>query len=96
MKKKHLILLGALSLAGVAHADDSTLNAAIGGGIGAAVGNEVGGREGAIVGGALGAAIGTSGDGNHERRRVESQQKYEHRSGGSKHCPPGLAKQGRC
>ena len=63
MKIKYLVL--ALSLTAVAaHADNSTVHAAIGGGIGgaagAAIGNKVGGRDGAIVGGAIGGAIGTA------------------------------------
>ena len=63
----------ALALVAIgAHADNSTLDAAIGGGLGgaagAAIGNEVGGRNGAIVGGALGGAVGTA-------RRLPGKQK---------------------
>tara|TARA_R110002050_G_scaffold269917_2_gene412564 strand:+ start:107595 stop:107897 length:303 start_codon:yes stop_codon:yes gene_type:complete len=83
------------------HADDSTLDAAIGAGIGgavgAAIGNEVGGREGAIIGGGLGgatgAAIATDGQvqhkDNHNRGYIEP--KHTH-----KFCPPGQAKKGNC
>ena len=55
MKILYIIFGLAITTASV-NADNSTLDAAIGGGFGgaagAAIGNEVGGREGAIVGGA--------------------------------------------
>lgn len=63
MKLKYLLLMLALATGG-ANADNSTLDAAIGGALGgaagAAIGNEVGGRNGAILGGALGAAAGSA------------------------------------
>ncbi|MCW5598578.1 MAG: hypothetical protein KIT59_05610 [Nitrosomonas sp.] len=63
MKIKYTLwMLALMSLQ--ANADNSTLDAAIGGALGgaagAAIGNEIGGRQGAIVGGALGAAAGTA------------------------------------
>lgn len=100
MKKLKYILLAMTLMAFPVLADDSeTLDAAvggaIGGGIGAAVGNEVAGREGAIIGGAIGAGTGaavtTDGDGHHDHDgRVYVDD------GHHGHCPPGLAKQGRC
>ncbi len=90
-----------------ANAGTSTLDAAIGGGIGgaagAAIGNEVGGRDGAIVGGALGGAIGTAVNTNEASKYtsphrktyyIDSHPRYEHP--GSRFCPPGQAKKGRC
>ena len=54
MNIRYLLLVVTLMVV-EANADNSTLDAAIGGGIGgaagAAIGNEVGGRDGAIVGG---------------------------------------------
>lgn len=102
MNLRLLILTGAVAFASAAHADNKTLDAAIGGGLGAAIGNELGGRDGAILGGALGAAVGTSG--SHDGERVHSaprdEVRYEIRSRKGEypgyHCPPGLAKQGRC
>jgi len=102
MNLRLLILAGAIAFASAAHADNKTLDAAIGGGIGAAIGNELGGRDGAILGGAIGAAVGTSG--GHDSQPVHTAPKeevrYEIRSRKgeypSSHCPPGLAKQGRC
>jgi len=59
-----------------AGADNSTLDAAIGGAIGgaagAALGNELGGRSGAIIGGALGASAGTA--------ITTDQEDYRHRA----------------
>ena len=102
-------LLFALMLVTVeVSADNSTLDAAIGGGIGgaagAAIGNELGGRDGAIIGGSLGAAIGTAVSINQGSRYVapyrESHYNYSgprNRNGHlSYHCPPGQAKKGRC
>jgi hypothetical protein len=106
MKLSYLAL--ALSLLAVqASADNSTIDAAIGGGIGgaagAAIGNEVGGRDGAIMGGAVGAAIGTAvntdDDSHHHSAPVVAEPRYEYSAPAAKpgyHCPPGLAKQGRC
>jgi hypothetical protein len=94
------------------HADSSTLDAAIGGGIGgaagAAIGNEIGGRDGAIIGGALGggvgAAISTDNEdqyfmpvGNPESNDVRYYDRREYdRSPAYRFCPPGQAKKGRC
>lgn len=96
-------------MAAQAHADNSTLDAAIGGAIGgaagAAVGNEIGGREGAIVGGALGAALGTAantkGETSHPHTPppVEVEYGYAPRRDGRPqqyHCPPGQRKKGNC
>lgn len=104
MNLKYFLL--ALSLVAIeVNADNSTLDAAIGGAIGgaagAAIGNELGGRDGAIIGGALGAAAGVAVNTDQEARyaappRVHyeyspyPQQRHEH------HCPPGQAKKGRC
>ena len=102
MNLRLLILTGAIAFASAAHADNKTLDAAIGGGLGAAIGNEIGGRDGAILGGALGAAVGTSGsqdkEAAHSAPRDEVRYEIRSRKGEypSSHCPPGLAKQGRC
>ena len=106
MKEFPLLLAVALG-AGAAVADNSTLDAAIGGGIGgaagAAIGNEVGGRDGAMIGGAAGAALGVAVNTDDERRHKDSPHppRYEYRAptGGHPHsyfCPPGQAKKGRC
>jgi len=93
MKILYLFFALALTTLNV-NADSSTLDAAIGGAIGgaagAAIGNEVAGRDGAIIGGALGGATGAAiaTDGDDGRKYKKKNQ--------SKHCPPGLAKQGRC
>ena len=95
-----------------AHADSSTLDAAIGGGIGgaagAAIGNEVGGRDGAIVGGALGGAVGAAVNTDKEKyystpvsapdyNNVRYYDRREYdRPPASRFCPPGQAKKGRC
>lgn len=79
-------LFSLLLLAAAANAGDSTLDAAIGGGLGgaagAAIGNELGGREGAIVGGALGAGVGaavtTDSDGHHHHAPRASYPRYDH------------------
>jgi len=101
MKIRYLALV--LSLAAVqAHADDSTLDAAIGGGIGgaagAAVGNEVAGRDGAILGGALGAAVGAAvaTDGKPTKVKKARVPVYEPSHPQGRFCPPGQAKKGRC
>lgn len=103
MKKHPRIVLLSLCLsfaaAGPALAlDNDTVDAAVGGGLGgaagAAIGNEIGGRTGAVLGGAAGAAGGaaitTDDDDGHHRRDYD---RYESRG---RHCPPGLAKKGRC
>ena len=90
MKMRYLILIVSL-MAAEANAGNSTVDAAIGGGIGgaagAAIGNEVGGRNGAIIGGAVGGAAGaaiTTDD--------KSKNNKNDKHNGSKHCPPGQAK----
>ncbi len=104
MKSIPILALG-IALCGAAAADNSTLEAAIGGGLGgaagAAIGNELGGREGAIIGGAIGggagAAIATDPDRQH---RQAPRTRVEHHRAPSGHpyrfCPPGQAKKGRC
>ena len=97
-------LLAAMALFSFnAHADDSTLDAAIGAGIGgavgAAIGNEVAGREGAIIGGGLGGATGAA-------IATDGQDQYRHQDGNNRgyieprhthrFCPPGQAKKGNC
>ncbi len=100
MKKVKYLMLAMMLTALPVMADssetvDAAIGGAIGGGLGAAVGNEVAGRDGAIIGGAIGAGAGaavtTDGDGRHER---DGHRYGEHSHRG--HCPPGLAKQGRC
>ena len=106
MNIKYLFLTTLLSVT-LAHAGDSTLDAAIGGGlggaVGAAIGNELGGRDGAVVGGALGGGIGAAvttndksgardSDGRHESHYKGSHNKHSN----SHFCPPGQAKKGRC
>lgn len=87
---------------------DSTLDAAIGGGLGgatgAAIGNELGGREGAILGGALGGATGAAiatDNGKYERnndRQPASNSESQSATGNNQgsFCPPGQRKKGRC
>ena len=111
MKLQHLVIV--LGLVAVeAHADSSTLDAAIGGGIGgaagAAIGNEIGGRNGAIVGGALGGAVGAAYNTKEEPHYYRPPEKsyynnvnyYDRRDydrpPASRFCPPGQAKKGRC
>ena len=99
-------VLAILLLAVEANADNSTLDAAIGGGIGgaagAAIGNEVGGRDGAIIGGALGggigAAVATDKEPDHAHTRETHYEKARPRSSEPVNyfCPPGQAKKGRC
>ncbi len=92
-------------LAANVHADNSTLDAAIGGGIGgatgAAIGNEVGGREGAIIGGAVGGATGAAAatDKAGEAATPQTHSAPHPRARPAQpyyHCPPGQAKKGRC
>ncbi|WP_430009353.1 hypothetical protein [Methylophaga lonarensis] len=106
MKKRYFLLALTLFSFNAAATDSSTIDAAIGGaiggGLGAAVGNEVAGREGAIIGGALGAGVGaavtTAEDEGHQnyrdRRHNDGRTYIDGRH--TKHCPPGLAMQGRC
>jgi len=106
--KHRILFVSALLLGFQAHADNSTLDAAIGGGIGgatgAAIGNEVGGRDGAIIGGALGAAVGasiTTDSHGHAAPPPQPTVRYEYSApeGGHPHqyhCPPGQRKKGNC
>ncbi|MEX1201566.1 MAG: hypothetical protein WEB02_12335 [Methylophaga sp.] len=99
MKKvKYLMLAMLLSALPVMADNSETLDAAIGGaiggGLGAAVGNEVAGREGAIIGGAIGAGAGAAVTTDDGRR--DNDGRYYGNDGHRGHCPPGLAKQGRC
>jgi outer membrane lipoprotein SlyB len=68
-----------------ATADNSTLDAAIGGaiggGAGAAIGNEVGGRDGAIIGGALGGAVGAAVNTDDDDHRHSSNRKARYDDG---------------
>lgn len=110
MKIRYLVLAVTMIAIDVS-ADNSTLDAAIGGaiggGAGAAIGNEIGGRDGAIIGGGLGGAVGaainTDDDSRHETKRKVPSYRYEEprydyrrRTSGSRFCPPGQAKKGRC
>lgn len=101
------LFLSATLFTAVANAGDSTLDAAIGGGLGgaagAAIGNELGGREGAIVGGALGAGVGAAVTTDSETHKVSAPRQPRYEDGGPagghpsyKFCPPGQAKKGRC
>jgi hypothetical protein len=91
----------------IAHADSSTLDAAIGGGLGgaagAAIGNELGGRDGAIIGGAIGGGVGaavSTDTNNHKKsslhRETVEYHRYPEREPSHHFCPPGQAKKGRC
>ena len=106
MKIKYLFLSTLLSVT-LVNADDSTLDAAIGGGlggaVGAAIGNEIGGREGAIVGGALGGGVGAAVTTDEKAEYKDSHHSDEsnykgsnNKPSGSRFCPPGQAKKGRC
>lgn len=76
---------------------DAAVGGAVGGGLGALVGNEIGGRNGAIVGGALGAATGAAIATDDDRRRSYGYRRPTYGYAPQrKHCPPGLAMQGRC
>lgn len=83
-----------------AHADSSTLDAAIGGGLGgaagAAIGNEVGGRDGAIVGGAVGGALGAAVTTDDSPSRTIAPAPRPTIQVAPAHCPPGQRKKGRC
>ena len=102
MNMRYLILVFSLMAVEVS-ADNSTLDAAIGGGLGgaagAAIGNEVGGRDGAIIGGALGGAVGAAitTDDSPQYKSADKKTYYKNeKHNGSKFCPPGQAKKGRC
>jgi outer membrane lipoprotein SlyB len=86
---------------------DSTLDAAIGGGLGgaagAAIGNELGGRQGAIVGGAIGGATGAAiaTDDNHDHHHTTTAVDVNYKpavntNNNNSFCPPGQRKKGRC
>ena len=105
MKINFLIL--AIALSAVEAEADSTLDAAIGGGLGgaagAAIGNELGGRDGAIIGGALGGAAGAAVSTDKHSGRYYAPRNIHFRRapyrGGHPHgyhCPPGQRKKGRC
>ena len=100
MKLKYLILAMAMTampvMAGDSDTVDAAIGGAIGGGLGAAVGNEVAGREGAIIGGALGAGAGVAVTTHDNDRHHGRDGRGYIDNGRHGHCPPGLAKQGRC
>jgi hypothetical protein len=98
-------LIGAVLLCGsVVHADDDTVDAALGGGIGgatgAAIGEKLGDRDGAIIGGAIGGAVGAAIATDDERAERRSDpivlRPVVAPSHPARHCPPGQAKKGRC
>ena len=97
------LVLGSSSV----HADNSTLDAAIGGGLGgaagAAIGNELGGRDGAIIGGAIGGGVGaavTTGADSPKKssshRETVEYHRYPESEPSYHFCPQGQAKKGRC
>lgn len=105
MKINFLVL--AIALSAVEAEADSTLDAAIGGGLGGAagavIGNELGGRDGAIIGGALGGAAGAAVSTDKHSGRYYALRNIHFRRapyrGGHPHeyhCPPGQRKKGRC
>lgn len=73
----------------------AAIGGGLGGALGGAVGSEVGGRTGAIIGSGVGAAAGAAiaTDGYNDEGYHYHQQKRYYKN---KHCPPGLAMQGRC
>ena len=88
---------------------DAAVGGAIGGAVGGLIGAELGGRDGAIAGAGLGAAAGVAintseGDGREYRGERDHQAEYyDYDDGGppahphgSRFCPPGQAKKGRC
>ncbi len=103
-----IVTLLALSLVcSGALAGDDTVDAAIGGGVGgavgAAIGEELGDRNGAIVGGAIGGAVGAAIATKDQQEasaagsdRVSIEVTAPARQHPARHCPPGLAKKGRC
>jgi hypothetical protein len=96
------LVLSAALFSATAHAGNSTMDAAIGGGVGgaagAAIGNEVGGRDGAILGGALGGAVGAavSTESGSRGAAPNPPPQHQHRAPAGGFCPPGQAKKGRC
>ncbi|MFU8814401.1 MAG: hypothetical protein ACNA7W_03585 [Pseudomonadales bacterium] len=73
------------------------------------MGSELGGRNEAILGGAIGGALGTAIVTRDRRQQhdhyapaprhyqyADHGRWHERRPPGPPHCPPGLAKQGRC
>ena len=107
MNNQYLVVALVLTLTGTeVLADNSTLDAAIGGGLGgaagAAIGQEIAGREGAMIGAALGGAAGAAASTNDELQHSGPQRKTGYRSlppperSNGYFCPPGQAKKGRC
>lgn len=103
--KSFVLLIWAILLAipVTASADDDAARAAVGGAIGGAVGglvgSQVGGKDGAVVGAGIGAATGAAiatDDNDSRQRRDTTAIRVRHGSPRATHCPPGLAKQGRC
>jgi len=96
MNIRYLVL--AFTLTVVEANANSTLDAAIGGGIGGAAGAVIGNEVGGALGGAIGAAVNTDDEPRHTMHR-KTYYKTSHPSdghSGSKFCPPGQAKKGRC
>ena len=92
-------------IGGLNHLNHLAIGGAIGGGAGAAIGNEIGGRDGAIIGGGLGGALGAAintddDDSRHTAKHKVPSYRYDepgyNRRSGSRFCPPGQAKKGRC
>ena len=109
MKLQKLLLgVGLISCASVALAGDkveAVVGGAAGGAVGAIIGDELGDRKGAIIGAGVGAAVGTAiaTDGNDKPKHHDAHDGHVpveaggyHRYRHGYHCPPGLAKQGRC
>jgi hypothetical protein len=105
--KEFPLAIGLVLATSITLADNSTLDAAIGGGLGgaagAAIGNELGGRDGAIIGGAIGGGVGaavTTADDHHkkspERHEAVKYRHYPEKQPSYRFCPPGQAKKGRC
>ena len=104
-KTTRFSLIGAALLcSAIVHADDDTVDAAIGGGIGgaagAAIGEKLGDRDGAIIGGAIGGAVGAAIATDDQRSPKRSEpvvmRRIEAPGHPARHCPPGQAKKGRC
>lgn len=103
---KSFITIVLMAASSISAAQDSTTEAAIGGGLGGAagavIGQQVGGREGAILGGAIGGAAGTAiavdkdGDSHHHVTGNQGPAIIVAPSGRGSFCPPGQAKKGNC
>lgn len=107
MSPKLPLFFLALAATQTSMAGDSTLDAAIGGGLGgaagAAIGHELGGRDGAVIGGAIGGATGAAIATDPEKprharpaRRTEVEYYRRPARNPGHFCPPGQAKKGRC